>query len=65
MPSTVRDLFAAAGLHRDDSVLWNTAVNETGPGVYVVALTPRADSLVEARAACPLSMGRVTGARWA
>lgn len=59
MPSTVAHLFAAAGLHRDDSVLWNTAVQETGPGVYVVALTPRADSVVEARATCPLSMSAI------
>lgn len=39
MPSTLSDVFAAAGLRPAGVVPWGTPVPEPGPGVYVVALT--------------------------
>jgi hypothetical protein len=59
MPSTVSDLFRAARLDPEGVVAWGDAVPETGPGVYVIALTDDPDSFAEARAECPLSLDRV------
>jgi hypothetical protein len=39
MPSTVSEIFSAAGLQPAGSQLWGTPIPESGPGVYVVALT--------------------------
>ena len=50
MPSTLSDVFAAAGLEPAGIVRWGTPVPETAQGVYVVAL---ADSTTSADAALP------------
>jgi hypothetical protein len=61
MPSSVRSVFAAAGLETGGSVLWGTPVppNPAGPttGVYAVALTSDAHDLSNARPMCPISDG--------
>lgn len=58
MPSTVRELFAAAGLTPTAVVPWGTRPTNRRPGVYAVALTADVDDragLVD----CPLEMSRV------
>jgi len=39
LPTTVRSIFDAAGLHPSSSVRWGTPVPKDVPGVYVIALT--------------------------
>jgi hypothetical protein len=58
MPSTVRDVLVAAGLEPQGSVAWGTRIPETGPGVYVVALTDEADAFGGLLAGAPISEGR-------
>jgi hypothetical protein len=55
MPSTVSDVFAAAGLEPAGVVRWGTPVPETAPGVYVVALSDSASSAEAALPTAPLS----------
>ena len=54
MPSTVADLFAAAGLEPGGPVRWGTVLPETRPGVYAVALTDDPTSTAAARETAPL-----------
>ena len=55
MPSTVSEVFAAAGLQPAGVVPWGTPVPEPGPGVYVVALTDDVDSTAGAVANAPVT----------
>lgn len=57
MPSSVAELFAAAGLQPEGVVRWGTPVPEARPGVYVVALTDDPRSMVGVLGACPLDRG--------
>ena len=59
MPSTVNQLFQAAGLHPAGVVRWRTAVAENGPGNYIVALTKDANTLNGALSDCPLDHGQL------
>jgi len=43
MPSTVSEIFSAAGLHPAGSHPWGTPIPESGPGVYVLSLTAGPD----------------------
>jgi hypothetical protein len=54
MPSTVADVFAAAGLVPAGPVRWGTPVPDTGQGVYVVALTDDPTSTSAASPTAPL-----------
>lgn len=54
MPSTVADVFAAAGLRPAGVVRWGTSVPEKSPGLYVVALTEDPNSLADVRTTAPL-----------
>jgi hypothetical protein len=54
MPTTVADVFAAAGLTPAGCVTWAAPVPEGKPGVYVVALTEKPTSLDAALGATPL-----------
>jgi hypothetical protein len=56
VPSTVRDLFAAAGLQPAGVVPWGDDVSERGSGAYVVALTGDPGSLGACLKTCPLSI---------
>lgn len=47
MPSTVADVFAAAGLAPADVVRWGQRLPCDSPGVYAVALTAHADAVTE------------------
>jgi hypothetical protein len=49
------DALAAAGLSPDGRVTWGKRIPETGPGVYVVALTADTDANVPVLDACPIS----------
>jgi hypothetical protein len=59
MPSSIRSIFAAAGLEPGGPVEWGQAIPapETGPttGVYVVAFTAAVDATGNRYPACPLS----------
>ncbi len=55
MPSSVRDVFAAAGLTPAGVVRRGQRLPEAGPGVYAVSLTERADAVDDVQAQCPLS----------
>lgn len=55
MPSTVTDIFAAAGLEPAGVVRWGTPIPETAQGVYVVALTDDVTSTAAALTEAPLS----------
>ena len=55
MPSSVGDVFAAAGLTPAGVVRWGQRLPEAGPGVYAVSLTERADAVDDVQAQCPLS----------
>ena len=55
MPSTVTDIFAAAGLEPAGVVRWGTPVPDASQGVYVVALTDDVAATAAALAAAPLS----------
>ena len=59
MPTTVAQVFDAAGLTPDGVVLWRTPLPEAAHGVYVVALSEQTDSVAAARAECPLSTAAV------
>ncbi|HEY8583308.1 MAG TPA: hypothetical protein VIL49_10180 [Capillimicrobium sp.] len=59
MPSTVDDVFAAAGLQPVGAVPWGAPVPEAGPGVYVVALTADPGSTAAALPNCPLDPAAV------
>lgn len=61
MPSTVADVFAAAGLSPDHVVRWATPLPEPRQGVYVVSLTERTNSVADARPECPLSLDALEG----
>jgi hypothetical protein len=54
MPSTIVDVFAAAGVTPDGVVPWLAPVPAREPGVYVVALTIETASLTAALAQIPL-----------
>jgi hypothetical protein len=56
MPSTVSDVFAAAGLEPAGVVCWGTPVPETAQGVYVVALTNDVTSIAAAVPTAPVSL---------
>ena len=47
-------MFGAAGLATPDHVKWCERVPESGPGVYVVALTDKTLEVARTRARCPL-----------
>src|SRR3954465_6080296 len=55
MPTTVAQVFSAAGLRAEGAVRWGTPLPEAGRGVYAVALSERTDSVAAARLECPLS----------
>jgi len=55
MPTSVADVFAAAGLRPKGVVPWGTPIPEGGSGVYVVALTDDVADLSRALAECPLA----------
>jgi len=55
VPSTVAAVFAAAGLEPTAVVRWGRRPAESERGVYVVALTEKRDSLVEAQGEAALS----------
>lgn len=57
MPSTVADVFSAAGLVPAGPVRWGTPVPETAQGVYVVALTDDPASTAAALPAAPFDRG--------
>ncbi len=59
MPSSITELFSAAGLTVAGSAPWRTPVDESGPGVYVVALSADPDGLDDARADAPIDLERV------
>jgi len=55
MPSSVRSLFAAAGLEPEGVCRWQTRLPFAEPGVYVVASTDDTDAVLAASAAFPTS----------
>jgi hypothetical protein len=59
MPSSVTGLFSAAGLHVAGSAPWGSPIDESGPGVYVIALGPDLDTTAAAQPEAPLDPGRV------
>lgn len=67
MPLTVSQTFAAAGLGvggvlgATGAVEWGSPVPESGPGVYVVALTAETETTAGAVAVCPVSATKVAG----
>ena len=67
IPSTVSQIFSAAGLGvgsvlgATGAVEWGSPVPETGPGVYVVALTAETETTAGAVAVCPVSSAKVAG----
>lgn len=56
MPTTVSQLFAAAGLEPTGVVRWGTPIPIAAPGVYAVSVTDDAYGLDAAVANCPLSV---------
>jgi hypothetical protein len=60
MPSTIREVFAGAGLEPEGCVPWNQLVPCRDTGVYAVALTDNPESLVEAQPAAPLRRAAFT-----
>jgi hypothetical protein len=54
MPSTVSEIYAAAGLAPGGVVTWGEPVPETRPGVYVVALSSDIAAKRAGGAACPI-----------
>jgi hypothetical protein len=54
MPSTIREVFAGAGLEPEGCVRWNQRVACRDTGVYAVALTDNLKSLAEALPTAPL-----------
>ncbi|MCW3017393.1 MAG: hypothetical protein JWO02_4485 [Solirubrobacterales bacterium] len=54
MPSTVSEIFSAAGLRPAGSQPWGTPIPESGPGVYVVALTADPSDVTAALAEAPV-----------
>lgn len=54
MPSTVRQLFSAAGLVPESVVRWGTPPRPSLPGVYAVSLTDATDAVDETAAEPPL-----------
>jgi len=59
MPSTVADVFAAAGVPPAGVVRWHTRVPQPAAGVYVVALTDDIASTGRARADAPIDRARL------
>jgi hypothetical protein len=59
MPSTVTGIFSAASLTVAGSTPWGTPIDESGPGVYVVALVEDPDSYAGASASAPIDHARV------
>jgi hypothetical protein len=59
VPSTIRQLFAAAGLAPEGCVPWSEPVPERRTGVYVVALTSNTDRVAGTLARCPLDQERL------
>jgi hypothetical protein len=57
MPSTVADVFAAAGLQVAGAVRWGTPVPLDAPGVYAVALTDDPNTLDGALHEAPIDLG--------
>ena len=60
MPSTIRVVFAGAGLEPQGRVRWNQRVPCRDTGVYAVALTDNVESLVESLPAAPLRRAAFT-----
>lgn len=56
VPSTVQQVFGAAGLATLHQVRWCERVPESGPGVYVVALTDKTLEVAGTRWRCPLEI---------
>ena len=54
MPLTVSEIFSAVGLHPAGSRPWGTPIPESGPGVYVVALTAGPDDRPAAAVPAPV-----------
>lgn len=54
VPSTVRELFAAAGFQPQGRVRWTDALPERETGVYAVALKDETDEVAGTLARCPL-----------
>lgn len=59
MPSTVNDVFGAAGLHPSGCVPWGVAVPEDQSGVYLVALTDERENVSAALPECPIAIHQV------
>jgi hypothetical protein len=59
MPSTVADVFTAAGVLPAGVVRWQTAVPQPKAGVYVVSLTDDIASTGGARADAPIDRARL------
>ena len=55
MPSSVADVFAAAGLSPGGAVRWGDRVALDSPGVYAVALTADSGAVTGTLQTCPLS----------
>lgn len=45
MPTSVAELFASAGLVRLATVRWNTPIQESRPGVYIISLSDSPDKV--------------------
>ena len=56
MPSSVATVLKAAGLEPEGVVPWGTNISQEGSGVYIVALTERADALEAMLETCPRDM---------
>jgi hypothetical protein len=54
MPSTVSEIFSAAGLHLAGSQPWGTPIPESGPGVYIVGLSADPDDISAALPDAPI-----------
>ncbi len=54
MPSTVNQLFGAAGLKPTGVVRWNQPVPESQAGVYAICLTDRTNEVAGTLARCPI-----------
>ena len=59
MPSTVNDVFGAAGVRPSGCVPWSVPVPEDRCGVYLVALTDERDSVSAALPECPIAIDKV------
>lgn len=59
MPSTVRELFAAAGVTLAGTAPWGTPIPEHGPGVYLVTSSADPDGRADGPADAPIDLARV------